>query len=590
MRSPLVLTARIMVFVSTGIGVCPLAHGQSRAGVDTIGTAAYPDGGLRRIGCTPVDPVGGGLYAGAIDSTQATPYALFGNTGNKGVPSLFKVRLNDGGADPTLVQRFYVDQTAYPGERAFQSIVIDTRSADVTQHYAYIINAAGNKILKVQMFPDAANLDAAPRIVQEYTAASLTNGIGGATIDLANGYAYFAGSGTGNTSLVQLNLDTGAMKTFSGLPTLSYWRMSYASNTVYMMAYNSLVRVKLGTAGSLTGATFDSLALPSTPGYTLAVEPTLPYAYIGTYKFGDTVTPGKFMKIRTDGAAMNLLGTVNLPNNAGTPTVQERYLSAGVMDPDSRCVVDGTDNTDPCSITKIFAGQGDALPTRLGALLLPQASGPGKGEDNIRSAVIDPRQGYVYYGCDTSPVNVLKIQYSQKGSIKGQKISLPAGAALTSVNFFSNLATPATDSSSGNIRLAIYDDSGGAPADLIWQSDPIANNVPAGGGWLSATNGLPTIAQAGDYWLAWQCDSTLDVPSYQAGAAGNSFIFNQPFGSFPSTISSAVPAGWESGLTMTSDAWSMYVDYAPEPGSVTLLLAGMLALLSKRSGKRQNRG
>src|SRR5207247_1844776 len=75
------------------------------------------------------------------------------------------------------------------------------------------------------------------------------------------------------------------------------------------------------------------------------------------------------------------------------------------------------------------------------------------GEVYIRCGLLDLRQGYAYFGHDNWPGRVTKVQLSHKGSIKGNKISLPANAAITGVNFYAHVSTPAIATSSGAVRL-----------------------------------------------------------------------------------------------------------------------------------------
>jgi hypothetical protein len=136
-----------------------------------------------------------------------------------------------------------------------------------------------------------------------------------------------------------------------------------------------------------------------------------------------------------------------------------------------------------------------------------------------------------------------------KGSIKGAKMTLADLASVSDVRFFSHASV-------GNVRLAIYDDS--APKNLLWQSVSTTNTTANGWIIIPTTSGLPsTLTLAfGSYWLAWQVDSTFDVPSYTAGTNGDGFVFNQPFGNFP--VSLDVPS-----TNLTGEKWSMYVTYNP---------------------------
>ena len=119
---------------------------------------------------------------------------------------------------------------------------------------------------------------------------------------------------------------------------------------------------------------------------------------------------------------------------------------------------------------------------------------------------------------------------------------------MTNVVFYSHAAA-------GNLRLGIYDN--GSPKHLLWQSGAISNT--AAGAWLAVpiaagTPGGLSLAP-GTYWLAWQVDTTYDVPSYVAGGSGDGFFLSQNFGGFPGTTL----AGGQS----TSETWSMYFNYTP---------------------------
>jgi PKD repeat protein len=140
------------------------------------------------------------------------------------------------------------------------------------------------------------------------------------------------------------------------------------------------------------------------------------------------------------------------------------------------------------------------------------------------------------------------VNYVQvKGFAKATKTTLSTSNALIeSVSFYSH-------SNSGNVRLAIYSDSAGAPGTLLWQSNPTAVSAT---GWMSinTASGTPTrlVLNSGTYWLAWQWEGVTDGPSYTAGAAGDGNWRAQAYGSFPST--------WAGG-TSSSETWSMYGSY-----------------------------
>jgi hypothetical protein len=135
---------------------------------------------------------------------------------------------------------------------------------------------------------------------------------------------------------------------------------------------------------------------------------------------------------------------------------------------------------------------------------------------------------------------------SQRGFLKGTKVVLPGPAVVSNVWFYSHVAA-------GDLRLGIYDNS--SPKNLLWQSGTISNT--AAGAWITTpiVTGQPgtLVLAPGVYWLAWQVDTTYDVPSYAAGTDGDGFFFTQSFGNFPGTLA----GGQSSGET-----WSMYLDYA----------------------------
>lgn len=139
------------------------------------------------------------------------------------------------------------------------------------------------------------------------------------------------------------------------------------------------------------------------------------------------------------------------------------------------------------------------------------------------------------------------FEAGQRGMIKGTKVTLGAPAVVRNACFYSHAAA-------GNLRLGIYDNS--SPKKLLWQSGVTSNS--AAGAWLRVAIGAGEPAalnlSAGDYWLAWQTDSALDVPSYSAGGAGDGFAIGQAFGNFPTTLKAVQP---------TTERWSMYLEDEP---------------------------
>jgi hypothetical protein len=115
-------------------------------------------------------------------------------------------------------------------------------------------------------------------------------------------------------------------------------------------------------------------------------------------------------------------------------------------------------------------------------------------------------------------------------------------AKVTSMHFYS--------STTGNFRLGIYDDNGGSPDDLLWQSASTAATV----GWNTVnipTASQPTL-QPGIYWLAYQWDSTAAGPNYIPGSSGTGNSIAISYGDFPSS--------WTGG-SASGDQWSIYATY-----------------------------
>jgi len=133
-----------------------------------------------------------------------------------------------------------------------------------------------------------------------------------------------------------------------------------------------------------------------------------------------------------------------------------------------------------------------------------------------------------------------------EGYVKATKatFSYINNANITSVSFYAQ--------ATGNVRLAIYSNSGSAPLSLQWQSGDITISAT---GWntVSISSGTPTslTLPGGTYWLAWQWNSVNSGPSYTAGSSGTGYYIQQAYGSFVT---------W-SGGTSSSENWSIYASY-----------------------------
>lgn len=172
------------------------------------------------------------------------------------------------------------------------------------------------------------------------------------------------------------------------------------------------------------------------------------------------------------------------------------------------------------------------------------------------SAAIDPTGtfGYFITGRDSSNYrNIDKVQLGQKGYIKATRLHMPSNGVVQRLFFYSHKAA-------GQVRLAIYDDSVGTRR-LRWQSPPVVNN--AEDGWLAVDIvGDPPKLERGDYWLAWQIDTSASVPSLTRGHAGDGFFVVQAYGGFPDTIAA-------SATTYTPEEWSAYLTYEATSAAVS---------------------
>jgi hypothetical protein len=169
--------------------------------------------------------------------------------------------------------------------------------------------------------------------------------------------------------------------------------------------------------------------------------------------------------------------------------------------------------------------------------------------------VLTPQEAAQFYA---SPWSMF-YSGAQKGFVKGTKVILTNTASASNVWFYSHVAQ-------GNLRLAIYDDH----LNLLWQSSAVSNAVVNGWIAIPISSGAPsTVTLSPDaYWLAWQVDTTYDVPSYSAGTNGAGFSLAQSFGAFPGAITNA---------QTTSETWSIYLDYSASSAAPTFTGASFQA-------------
>ena len=402
-------------------------------------------GPMQRVGHTTLvprhsSPDDKGMYAAVIDPTNGYAY-FFGNylfkldiTGPLPVQvgtSILSGQFTEGAIDPALgyaymprpnasqgtIYRFALGagtnpvssagslalaEAAWPG----MSIVVDDADPNPANHYGYVMcsgNGSAAKVVKVQLssFTEVASLT---------LNAGETNFAWG-QIDTRKGYVYFA---------------------------------SYILYTA--PAIPRVVKIKLtpGTSPPIRVGTVSLGAVP-VPLWTSSIDPVHGYAYYATDN-GTTNIPETLFKVRLgEGDALPEpvpFGGVSLRTN-------EVQIISHVADPANGFVYLGDDNTYPARIYQ-FAMNGTNPPVELGALELQPGSGTPPpdgtttnnvttnadsilpfGEVMLRSGVFDPVRGYAYFGQDSRPNQIVKVQPAQIDSF-ALTASLAGSACLVS--------------------------------------------------------------------------------------------------------------------------------------------------------------
>ncbi len=493
------------------------------------------------------------LQSVVIDA--ANGYGWFGTATFPG--QVIKVKLGRAGQPPQRIAAV----TLEPGEDRLTSAV-----ADVAGGYAWFgTDTDRGHVVKVAL----GNGDDPPTRIGAVTLNSDERALRCAVIDLANRYAYFGTAvfqslgkvvkvalGDGNSpptrvGVVALNADEwdfqsaviDADGTYALFGTGQYFGETGAGGKV--------VKVALGAGNNPpTRVGVVALAAGEENLHSAVNDPLTGYAWFGGGRFGEE---GRVIKVafepgntppRRVGAA--ILNTNEDRSNGAIIDTQAGYALFG----GSRHVV------------KVALGNGEAPPVRVGGIQFPP------NENSIHCGAGDPLSGLAWFGTSTQPGNVVLVSYSQKGFIKGTRIDLMESStwarALASVHFYSHRAT-------GNLRLALYARNG-PNRDLVWQTGVIANAVNEGWIDVPVNQGTPPSLQlaAGTYDLAWQVDTTADVPSYLAGGAGDGFRVSADFGVFPPVLTEGAN-NWET----TSEAWASYISYnVAAPRFIDIRVAG----------------
>ncbi|HKW30948.1 MAG TPA: hypothetical protein VJT54_16610 [Verrucomicrobiae bacterium] len=384
-------------------------------------------GNPQRIGHTTLvprhtSPDDKGMYAAVIDPTNGYAY-FFGNyltkldiTGHLPVQvgtNILTGQFTEGAIDPALGYAYM--PKASPGQGTIyrfalgagtnsvsaagsltlvepawlgMSIVIDSSDPNPLNHYAYVMcggNGSAARVVKVQLssFTEVSSVTLNPG----------ESNFAWGQIDPKNGYAYFA---------------------------------SYVLYTA--PAIPQVVKIKLtpGTNAPIRIGTTNLGATPL-PLWTSSIDTVHGYAYYATDN-GTTNVPETIFKVKLgDGDSLPSpvpFGGVLLHTN-------EVQIISQVADPANGFVYFGDDNTYPGRVYQ-FAMNGTNPPVELG--YVPLQSGAETpppdgyttnnvttnsdgilpfGECMLRSGVFDPVRGCAYFGQDSRPNQVVKVQPAQ---------------------------------------------------------------------------------------------------------------------------------------------------------------------------------
>jgi|GEM_PF-3681223 len=468
-----------------------------------------------------LDPGNVNFTCAVIDELQG--YAYFG-TGT--IPSrIVKVRLSD----MTHINTVNIDSD----DGHIKTGVIDPEAG-----YAYFgTDTSPGVIVKLQLGAGDANA----QLIDSMLLSTGENNLQGAVIDTEDGYAYF-GTHTNPAKVVKIRLSDfsrlGAETLDTGENKIACCVIDPGENYAWFGLYRipgRIVKVSLGEGDNLP-TRLGTLTLETGENYPISgvIDPEAGYAWFGT-----ETTPGRVVKVA--------LGEgVALPTRIDAVTLNsgEKELTGSIIDPEGGFACFGT-RSNPGRIVKVSLGQGDEPPTRVGRFQLDT------GQNIIQCGVYDSQNSLGYFGNhNNSPGYLIKASLSQKGYVKATKFTMAEQGTVTDVNFYSHGST-------GTLQLGLYSDE--STKNLLWESGIITNTanedvitVPIGSGTPSSLE-LPL----GEYWLAWQVDTTAPVPSYSAGAGSSGFYTHYSYNSFPSSLDS---------VSTTDENWTEYINYvAPTP-------------------------
>jgi len=151
----------------------------------------------------------------------------------------------------------------------------------------------------------------------------------------------------------------------------------------------------------------------------------------------------------------------------------------------------------------------------------------------------------------TDTIGGTTATYDYFGAQQAHSITASASGILTTLGM--NI-----DSASGNIRLAIYSNGAGKPANLLGES----SSTIATAGWndLTIPGGVSIVAST-TYWIAYQQDTGACKIYRQNGETGiPRRYYSHSYGAFDST--------WQADDGDTSNTLNMRMTYTPAPPTI----------------------
>mgnify|MGYP003351238740 CR=1 FL=1 len=149
------------------------------------------------------------------------------------------------------------------------------------------------------------------------------------------------------------------------------------------------------------------------------------------------------------------------------------------------------------------------------------------------------------------------------GNWLAERFAVSSSTAIDSIAAYLLSASP-TDDAGKTFTIALYADQGGLPALNLGQLYQ-ATATYTQDGWTSVSS-LGWQLNAGQYWV-----------SLQGGDAADSALYLQaPVGATPAADAVAYYSGGARfSLTSSSETFGVQISAVPEPGSLSLAVAGM---------------